>query len=248
MGKVVGGLLGGGQKQTVPASGFFGAPLFVQRGSKEAINAARGFLEDPSIFEPAGITAPQQQALDVLSLGAQPLTGERFQEQLDVFQNPFTQQVIDPAIADLQRSTRGVLGDIGSQTSAAGGFGGTRQAILESEALRNLAQESGRLSAGLRSQGFESAAERALSQLGRQQLGASTLFDAGEALRQLQQQEQQAPVTAAQFLSSIVGSPQQYTGEPERTVSSGGGGLGGFGRFLSGAAQIGGIFTGEPGV
>lgn len=241
----IGDFLGGGS-EVKTTTGFGSLPSFAQGGLRKAIGLGGQFADDPSIFEAAPITSPQREALDVLTLGAQPLTEERFGEQLDVFQNPFIQQTLDPALADLQRVGAGTFGDIGQQATQAGAFGGTRQAVQESELARNLAKEAGRLSANVRSQGFESAANKALAQLGQQQQGASTLFNVGEALRQLQQQTQQAPATAAQFLSGLIG--QIPTGGGTQQTSGGGSfadTASGIGSIISAGSSLAGLLSDE---
>lgn len=193
-----------------PATGFEGLPRFARLGLTESVEAARGFLKDPSIFAPTATTPEQLQALDVLRLGAQPLTAERFGQQRAIFEDPFLQEVLDPALADLARAGVGAFGDIGAQASAAGAFGGSRQALREAELGQRLGQESGRLSGQLRSEAFQTSTDRALQQLQRQQTGASQLFNVGEILRSLETQRQQAPIRAADFLrSSVEGVPQQ---------------------------------------
>ncbi len=202
MSKIVGGLFGEERPERA-ATGFRGLPEFTRRGLAESVEAARGFLQDPSIFAPTATTPEQLQALQTLQLGAQPLTAERFGEQRAIFEDPFLQQVLDPALADLARAGRGAFGDIGAQASAAGAFGGARQGLREAELGQRLGQEAGRLSGQLRSQAFESATDRALGQLAGQQQGAAQLFNVGEILRSLSTQRQQAPIEAARFLGGL---------------------------------------------
>ena len=237
MGSLAGALFGGGKQktQTVSQSPFQTLPGFAQEGFREAIEAARGFLDDPGIFAAAPALPEQERALEILAQAAEPLTAQRFNEQFDIFFNPFLEQTLDPALADLERVGRGAFGDIGAQASQAGAFGGTRQAVREAELGRGLAQEAGRLSAGIRSQAFESAADRALGQLGRQQGAAALTFDAGEALRQLDQQTQQAPASAAAFLANLAAGIPAGGGTTTQTTQGGGGGIG---STLSGAAAL----------
>ena len=62
-------------------------------------------------------------------------------EALQPFMNPYQQAVIDiqkrEALRDFEGST---LPQIGAQAAGSGAFGGSRQAVLESEARRNLDQ------------------------------------------------------------------------------------------------------------
>jgi len=234
------GKLFGEEKEFTQPTAFGTLPGFAQRGLKSATGAAQGFLQDPSVFQAVGPTAEQQQAIGVLGQGAQPLTQQRFGEQLDIFFNPFVDRALQPALEDLRREGAGFASDIAGGASSAGAFGGTRQALLESELVRNQMREAGRLSALARSGAFEDASNRALGQLGQQQASAATLFDAGEALRQLQQQTRGAPATAAQFLSGIAGQTPFGGGQTEFREDIGS--LGRIGR----TAQSFGLGTGAP--
>ena len=190
-------------QKTESPTGFETLPDFARKGIETSVDQARGFVNDPSIFEAASITPEQQQALGVLQQAAQPLSQEQFNQQRQIFENPFLEQTLTPALEDLQRAGQGALGDIGSQATQAGAFGGTRQALLESQLGSNLAREAGRLSSNIRSQAFDSATNRALAELSGQEASATNLFNVGEGLRQLQQQTQQAPISAVQLLASL---------------------------------------------
>jgi hypothetical protein len=114
---------------------------------------------------------------------------------IPAFQNPYTQQVIDTSMADLERQRLMQQNQLGAQASAAGAFGGSRQGIAEAETNRAFAQQGGQLAAQLRAQGFESALRAAQDQR-RQQLAASGQFGAlaqqglnmGQSITQQQQQ------------------------------------------------------------
>jgi hypothetical protein len=109
--------------------------------------------------------------------------GEEIRRGIGQFLDPFQEQVIAPALRDLREQFGGAISDIGAGATQAGAFGGQRQALLESEAARNLAREAGRLSGGLRSQAFESAAGRTLQNLleGRQRFGQAAQLGLGQA-------------------------------------------------------------------
>ena len=228
MSSAFGGLFGGDDEpQSVSQSGFYALPRFARDAFETNVNNAVSLSRQSDLFAPSSITPEQQQALNILSQDVQPLTQDQFTDRVNVFYNPFVEQTLDPALADLQRSAQVALGDIGSGAGAAGGFGGTRQAVLESELLRNLAAESGRLSANVRASAFDSATQNALSQLARdqdrEQLQAQNLFNAGEILRGIETQQQQAPLTAQQYLSSILGVFPQ--GQESTTTGGGQSGL-----------------------
>ena len=110
-----------------------------------------------------------QKAQDALAQGTQ---------QVDItdierLSNPYQQAVIDiqkrEALRDFEGST---LPQIGAQAAGSGAFGGSRQAVLESEARRNLDQRL----ADIQATGSQQAYNQALAEFGkeraRQQAGA----------------------------------------------------------------------------
>jgi hypothetical protein len=97
--------------------------------------------------------------------GVNPITGQEISQNIDYYMNPFTGQVVDRAVGDIRDEGARQGSQIGSLASTAGAFGGTRQALLESELGRNLQRSIGDVSGQLRSQGFESAAQKATNNL-----------------------------------------------------------------------------------
>ena len=73
------------------------------------------------------------------------------------YQNPFTQQVIDTSMADLERQRQMQMGQMGAQATAAGAFGGSRHGVAEALTNQGFAQQGGQLASGLRMQGFNTA-------------------------------------------------------------------------------------------
>ncbi len=128
-----------------------------------------------------------QQAQDAAEQGL------RQMEAADVARltNPFQQNVIDLEKEEAIRQFEGTtLPQIGAQAAGAGGFGGSRQAILEAEAQRNLQQQLGDIQArGLRdaydlaSRQFE--AERARQAQGAGQFAGFAQTFPGQAMREL---------------------------------------------------------------
>jgi hypothetical protein len=107
-----------------------------------------------------------------LGFAAEQLRGAGGPLDISQFQDPFTEQVIGGVQADFQRQRELSLNAVGANATAAGAFGGSRQALAEAETLRGLGAEEGRITSGLRSQGFQSAVQAALAQR-QQQLGAA---------------------------------------------------------------------------
>ena len=76
---------------------------------------------------------------------------------IGTYMNPYTQQVIDTSMNDLERQRQMQMNQLGAQASAAGAFGGSRQGVAESLTNEAFARQGGELAAGLRQQGFQTA-------------------------------------------------------------------------------------------
>ena len=100
------------------------------------------------------------------------------------YMSPYMQSVVDIQKREAQRAADIASTQRGAQAVAAGAFGGSRQAIMEAEAARNLAQQKGDIQA----QGSQAAFQQAQQQ-----------FNAEQAAKlQAQQANQQAGLTVGQ--------------------------------------------------
>ena len=63
------------------------------------------------------------------------------EEQAKAYMNPYLKAALDPQLEELQRRSQINLQPNIAKLTQAGGYGGGRQAIMESEANRNLLQE-----------------------------------------------------------------------------------------------------------
>jgi hypothetical protein len=208
MGGVIGSFLGGKPKPATTVkeapTGFETLPGFAQEAFQTTIGRGQEFLGRPELFAPAQLTEQQQMALQTLASGLAPLTPETFQTGLRTFQDPFEEQVVQGAIRDIREGTLGELSDIGARAGQFGAFGGQRQALLESDALRRMGQQIGDVSGRLRSLGFQQAAEKTLGDIARQRQTAATLFPLAETQRGIQQQAIQAPLRQTEFLQNLL--------------------------------------------
>jgi len=143
----------------------------------EAQAAARGASNYQSQFAPAALnlTGPKANSYNNVNQGLlaeqygnanQGLTpaqnySRAFQENLAQFQDPFTSQVVNQTIKDLDRARRITNNDISGNAARAGAFGGSREALMRTENNRNFADRTAAAVGQLRSQGFQQAAERA---------------------------------------------------------------------------------------
>ena len=102
------------------------------------------------------------------------------------YQDPFTEQVLEPALADIQRRQDMQQQRAQDRAIRAGAFGGSRSALIESETTRPFAEEAAQTIAGLRSAGFGQALGMAERDAARRQQAA--INQANLELRARQQQ------------------------------------------------------------
>lgn len=131
------------------------------------------------------------------------------------FQNPYTQQVVDTTMADMNRGRMMALNQVGADATAAGAYGGSRHGIAEAETNRNFFDTMGQTVAGLRSDGFNTSVQNAFQNQQNQSALAGQGFGFGLDLNQqqiqqgaLQQQLQQNLINAARL------QYQGFTGAP----------------------------------
>jgi hypothetical protein len=89
------------------------------------------------------------------------------------YMNPYLQSVLQPQLEELRRQSQINLQPGMAKMTQAGGYGGGRQAIMESEANRNLLQQQNQAIG----QGYASAYDKAMGQFNTEQGQAKTLAD-----------------------------------------------------------------------
>ena len=92
------------------------------------------------------------------------------------YQNPYQQQVIDASLADFDRNALKQQAQLEAQGARNGALGGSRFGIAQGELLSDQNRSRAQLDAGLRQQGFETAA--GLSQADAANRQAASLFNA----------------------------------------------------------------------
>lgn len=120
---------------------------------------------DPSLYNNVGadsigferITSPEMQA------------AQTTQADIDRFLNPYTTEVVDQSMADIERNRLMQANQAAAQAQAAGAFGGSRGALMEAEIARNALDQSARTAGDLRRQGFTTAAQLAQQDVARRQ-------------------------------------------------------------------------------
>lgn len=86
---------------------------------------------------------------------------------MGAYQNPFTEQVIDNTLGDLNDARQMQIQKDQDAAIGRGAFGGSRSAILESETNKNFFDKAGDISSQLRKQSFDSGANLAGQDIGR---------------------------------------------------------------------------------
>jgi len=169
-----------------------------------------------------GVEAAQQTASMPGLLGSVNVGGQNV-GVMQAYMNPYQQAVTDVAKQGALRDYQTGLSNLRSQAASRGAFGGSRQAIMESEAMRNLGQQLSNIQMQGSAQAFDKAGQLYQQDLATQQQKAQTLQQLGladEARRQrdldLMYQEFEKQRTYPQqqaeaYKSIIFGLPQTPT-------------------------------------
>ena len=89
-----------------------------------------------------------------------PVGGMFDNAQAQTYMNPYLQQALDPQMAELKRQSDIARLDDAGRLTRAGAFGGSRQAIMESEGRRNLLDKQ----SNVLGQGYANAYDKAMQQ------------------------------------------------------------------------------------
>ena len=118
-----------------------------------------------------------QPALAATALGTSEIGTGDIQRRMD----PFLQNVVDVAKREARRDEDLASQGRSAQAVGAGSFGGSRQAILEAEAERNLGQRLGDIQAQGLSMAFQNAQQAAEAQRAREMAGGRQFAGLGES-------------------------------------------------------------------
>jgi hypothetical protein len=145
---------GAGSLQTAPqfgmASGLAGA----------AAQRALGMNYDPGQF---GFLQAQAPNLRGFQMGpAERVSTQSFRQPgaAEAYMSPYMQNVVDIQQREAQRQADIAGTQRGAQAVASGAFGGSRQAIMDAEAARNLAQQKGDIQATGQQAAFQNAQQQ----------------------------------------------------------------------------------------
>jgi len=217
-------------------------PAWIQQPAQQAVGMATTLANRPVETNPyeqvAPVTADQTQAYQQirdlqgstapafntamqgytnLAGSSAPVTTGQLTSQTQALLNPYTQSVIDPAVAQMRQGLATNLQQIGKNASDVGAYGGSRQGVTEGVAQGQEAQAEGSLVSQLLNNQYNTAAN--------QSFDLSKLNMAGglAALQNLPQVAQQYAGEQAKEagLLQTVGQAQQQYGQSQLDTKAG---------------------------
>jgi hypothetical protein len=203
----------------LPVQQFAGYNPMYQAGEEALVNAglagpgisgtdlAAQMAAYGGVYQPAQITA-QQTNLGMTGPGS-----------IGSYMNPYTSQVRENALADLESSRRAAIQQTGERATAARAFGGSRQGVAEALTNQGFAKQAANLGTSLNEQAFnqamamqqadiarQSAADIANQQAGLQ--GAQLRLGGASQLGNLAAQQQALRLGGAQAVMGAGGARQ----------------------------------------
>jgi len=143
----------------------------------------------------AGLVGTGRQYFDPATQYAKGL-GEQFTaDTAQSYMNPYQQSVVDVEKRKAREDFEQTMQGIGAKAVGAGGYGGSRQAVVEGEAIGDLGQRLGDIQAIGQKQAFDQARQAFEAQKGRERQAGSALASLG----------QQAPQQALKELTALSG-------------------------------------------
>lgn len=137
------------------------------------------------------------------------------------FYNPYTSEVIDQSMADLERQRLAQINATGAAASRAGAFGGSRHGVAEAQTNLGFGQQGAQMASGLRQQGFNTALQAAQQNQQNQSNLATQGFNFGQSIGQQQfQQGEQARALNQQLIDATRGQYGGFTGAPQNSLAT----------------------------
>ena len=195
-----------------------------ESGLQSKVFQGLGNLSFPSVlgqsFSSAGAPAvPSAPGISGLPTGTAAPTGPT--GIASQYMNPYLEAVLGPQMEEMRRQSQINLQPSLAKLTQAGGYGGGRQAIMESEAARNLLSEQNKTLG----QGYATAYDKAMGQfnteMGQSKDLVNMLANAGQAQRGIEQEgitadyneflaQRDDPMKKTQYLQSMLqGLPYQ---------------------------------------
>ena len=141
------------------------------------LTAGQSGLQGQAFQGIANLTVPEQyQQATTAMQGYMPTVGS-----VESYMNPYLQSVLDPQLREARRQSDISRMANASRLSQAGAFGGSRQAIMEAEGERNLAQQLADITGKGYASAYDTARAQRNAELGLGQAGATALSNIGTA-------------------------------------------------------------------
>ena len=129
---------------------------------QNAFNRAGQLMNQKNQYQSTGPTAASYGNANASLAGPVNYSGGKsFEENMQKFQNPYTDSVVNQGLKDLDRARKMTANDISSSAAKQGAFGGSRAQLALAENNRNFMDRAGALSGQLRQQGFNTASQMA---------------------------------------------------------------------------------------
>lgn len=153
-------------------------------GGGQAVAAGGAPAGGQNVFQQAQQGQTAAMAGTAMGMGYQPAqvqAGQVAGTDLSAYFNPFEQTVVQQSLGDIEQARQMQANQLAAQAQRAGAFGGSRSAILESQANEAALQQAARTAANLRLGGYQQAQQLAGQDISRQMQAALANQQAGLA-------------------------------------------------------------------
>jgi hypothetical protein len=185
-----------------------------KRAETAAAQPFQAYSQDPSAFvapltqtqqagiqninQAAGMTQPYFNTAAGLTMGGAQGVGPLTQQQIQYYQNPFTQSVVGSTLANLQQQQGQQLSQQQAEAIKAGAFGGDRAGIQRAQLQGQQGLATAQAIAPLMMQGYQQGVQTAAGQQGVVAQDLQRQLAAGQQLGGLGAQAQQTALAGAQ--------------------------------------------------
>lgn len=149
----------------------------IQNFMIDQLRSAGATAQEIQQFMASNVLAPTAVAAQAQARGYTPETIAG--QDMSKYMNPYTQEVIDQSLADLERQRQMQTNALGYSATQAGAFGGSRHGVAEALTNEGFARQGGQLAANLRNQGYGQALQTAGADVG--MMNQAGQFGAGAA-------------------------------------------------------------------
>ena len=238
-------MAGGGQTRTMgkdgmPVTGISdftplpGPPMSGGKGGNGEMPRAMPAPAPSTQYSPMAAPA-QPQGFDVNQAAAgglqQAFQGTQQAMQgpnIGQFMNPYTRQVTQSTLTDLERQRQMQMNTLGAQASNAKAFGGSRHGVAEALTNEGFARQGAQTFGNLQQQGFNTALQAAQNQQQMQMGGAAQLGQLGQQAfgtsQAIQQQQGQQGLLQQGIQQALIDAAKQqyagYTGAPTAALNA----------------------------